>query len=277
MVLDAVASALAQTHPDTEVVVVDDGSTDSVTLAAISTVESAGQARVIRQANQGLSAARNHGIEDAVGDYILPLDHDDELYADYAAKAAAVLDADESVGIVYARVERFGATAGEWHLAEFSMRNMLAGNVIHASAMFRRTDWRTVGGYSHELRRGYEDYDFWLKILGLGREVVRLDEILFRYRLTDGSMANVMSHEDRVHAFAHTFATNAALFVQHADAFAEVVVGQRDQKWEMLDHFKRRYGRVEDAISLLGALRQPVRRRGRTRLRDGTRAEQLRS
>ena len=212
LVREAVASALAQTHADVEVVVVDDGSTDPVTLAALEGVD-AGPARVIRQENRGLSGARNRGIEEATGDYILPLDHDDEIYPTYVAQAAAVLDEQPGVGIVYARAERFGASSGEWVLPDFTVGRMLTGNLIHASAAFRREDWRTVGGYSSALRRGYEDHDFWLKLLSLGRDVVRLDEILFRYRDTEDSLVKAMTRQDRVDAFAHSFATNSELYV----------------------------------------------------------------
>ncbi len=256
MVQAAVTSALAQSHPEVEVVVVDDGSTDLLTQATLERIESAGGARVVRQANQGLSGARNRGIEVATGDYILPLDHDDDMHVDYAAKAAAVLDARPNVGIVYARAERFGASTGEWHLPDFTIGRMLMGNVIYASSMFRRSDWIAVDGYSTELHRGWEDWGLWMKILGLGREVVRLDEILFRYRDTEGSMAKGMSYADRVEAFAQIFASNSAVYADNANEFADQVLGQ----WEMLAHFKGRYGRVENLISRAGALRRKLRR-----------------
>lgn len=259
MVHDAVKSALAQTHDEVEVIVVDDGSTDPVTLSALARISAAGGVAVVRQENRGLSGARNSGIAAATGDYILPLDHDDELYPSYASKAAAVLDARGEVGIVYARAERFGATNGEWLLADFDMGQMLLGNQIFASAMFRRVDWQTVGGYSTELRNGYEDYDLWLSILGLEREVVRLDEILFRYRDTEASMLKSVDHQVHVDAFAYTFSKNASLYARHADKFAAAVIWETEQ-WGMLAHFKGRYGRLEDAISRLGAMRRRLRR-----------------
>lgn len=254
LVLSAVDSALAQSHPSVEVIVVDDGSTDPRTLAALETTADAGDARVVRQTNAGLSGARNRGIEESTGDYILPLDHDDEIAVDYAAKAAAILDAQANVGIVYARAERFGETTGEWDLPEFSMKAMFARNVIHACAMFRRSDWHAAGGYSVSLRRGYEDYDFWLRILALGREAVRINEVLFRYRDTGGSMASGMTNDDRVDALAHIFAANSDVYVQHADAMAEMLIEQQRQ-WDMLAHFKKRYGRLEDVISRAGGVR----------------------
>lgn len=255
MVETAVESALMQTHRDIEVLVVDDGSTDPLTLESLDAIANAGRAQVVRQENLGPCRARNRGIGEATGDYILPLDHDDEIYPEYAAKAAAVLDEHPDVGVVYARAERFGKSSGEWVLQDFTVGRMLTGNLIYVSAMFRKADWEAVGGYSHELSRGYEDHDFWLKLLALGRNVVRIDEILFRYRDTEGSLVKAMSKQDRVDAFAHTFSTNADLYVRHADEFAEMVVGQ----WEMLAHFKGRYGRVENAISRVGAVRRRLR------------------
>lgn len=255
LVRGAVESASAQRGVDVELLVVDDGSTDRVTLDALEALSRLPLVRVVKQANRGLPAARNLGISMATGDYILPLDHDDEIYPAYAAQASGVLDESPNVGIVYSRAERFGASTGEWELLDFDIGRMLTGNLIFASAMFRRADWESVGGYSEALVRGYEDHDFWLKLLGLGREVVRLDEILFRYRDTEGSLVKAMGPRDRVDAFAHTFSSNSDLYLHHSREFAEVVVGQ----WEMLAHYKSRYGRIEDVVSRLGALRRRVR------------------
>lgn len=74
-------SVLAQTYPDYEVIVVDDGSTDN-SLQACKTVQS-DKIRIVQQANQGVSAARNKGIELAAGEYICFLDADDAWHPDY--------------------------------------------------------------------------------------------------------------------------------------------------------------------------------------------------
>lgn len=61
------------------------------------------------------------------------------------------------------------------------------GNVIFVTALFRKQDWEYVGGYSTEMVSGIEDYDFWLSILELGRQVYCIPDVLFKYRIRENS------------------------------------------------------------------------------------------
>lgn len=75
----AIESSLRQTHPNIEVLVIDDGSTDDTLRVAQSYMEKDKRVRVFHQENAGVSAARNHGIREALGDYFMFLDSDDWL------------------------------------------------------------------------------------------------------------------------------------------------------------------------------------------------------
>jgi glycosyltransferase involved in cell wall biosynthesis len=191
---EAVGSALAQTHADLEVVVVDDGSTDPETVALLDHYERP-RTRVLRGPNAGPSAARNRGIAEGTGEYVLPLDADDRIAPTYVEKAVRLLDEDPRVGIVYCRAEYFGDRSGPWELPPYGLPRILRENMIFCTALFRRTDWSAVGGF-RTLRHGWEDWDFWLSLIERGRDVRLIPEALFTYRIK-GASRNADLHAER--------------------------------------------------------------------------------
>src|SRR4051812_3217208 len=103
---EAIDSALAQTHPPLEVIVVDDGSTDD-TAEILQTY--GGRIRAMRQANAGVAAARNAGLAAASGRYVGFLDSDDVWAPDKLARQLAVFDAQPALGLVHCGLERTDA------------------------------------------------------------------------------------------------------------------------------------------------------------------------
>lgn len=241
----AVASALAQTHQDFEVIVVDDGSHDERTLEVLESLDRS-KVTVARQANGGPASARNHAVRIASGKYVLPLDADDLISPEYAKAAAEVLDARDDIGIVYCNATRFGVEEGPWTLPPYTLREMVIDNVIFCSAMYRRSDWESVGGYSEHLRRGMEDYDFWLKLLNAGRDVAKLDAAYFHYRILTSSRTSSFM-EDRsqvVGTYAEIFRGNIDFFARNAEMLFE----HRFELYRQIAHYRHRYGKIDGAI-----------------------------
>ena len=190
--LESIGSVLASDFTDLEIIVVDDGSVDPETCRILDLLDYP-KTQLIRRENGGLAAARNSGISEAKGRYILALDADDRIGPAYIGQAVAALETDPALGIVYSRAEKFGAETGPWKLAHFSCWRMGLGNIIFCSAIYRRDDWNRVGGYDETLRHGWEDWDFWLSLLELGRHVCCLPQTGFFYRKSPASMAAVMA------------------------------------------------------------------------------------
>lgn len=240
---EAIRSAFEQTYDDSEIIIVDDGSTDAETLLMLKRFNWP-RTRIIHQANAGPAAARNRAIAEASGEYILPLDADDLIEPTYVAEAATVLDARPDVGIVYCHAAKFGAEEGPWDLPPFSPGELALGNVIFVSAMFRKADWEMVGGFDEGLRHGMEDYDFWIRLVHAGRKVVRLDETLFRCRIREDSRTALFEQdrEQVVATYAHIFRKNRDFFAEHAECL-----------------FRRQFALVKDVATLHARLAEESR------------------
>jgi glycosyltransferase involved in cell wall biosynthesis len=225
---EAVASVLTQTYQNFEIIVVNDGSTDDATNRLLENY-AAPKTRILHTTNQGLAEARNNGIAVAVGDYILPLDADDKIGSAYMERAVQVLDDHEAVGIVYCQGMYFGEKSGEWKLPEYKLSLLLLDNLIFCSAFFRRADWLAVGGYKKEMIYGWEDYDFWLSLIGLGREVYKIPEPLFYYRARADSMVNAMHSEQYLYSARQIFKNHVELYQQNAHDLYETILSLREE------------------------------------------------
>jgi len=181
---EAVASVVAQTFTDWEIVVVDDGSPDDTAEKAQRLVAAHPDRRIrlLRQVNQGLPSARNNGIAASTGRYILPLDADNLLMPEMLEKTVALLEAEPSVAIAYTDYERFGKESRRNDTGVWNIDALAFSNQLEACSLFRREVWGAVGGYNPNMRWGYEDWDFWIGAAERGFVGRRIAEPLWRYR-----------------------------------------------------------------------------------------------
>lgn len=185
---ESIASVLAQSLADFELVVVDDCSTDMTRelLAAIADP----RIRVIRNArNLGVVGARNAGFAACQGEYVAALDHDDLAAPTRLARQVALLDAEPAVVLVGTRVRELELNGRFAHMSygsgntpvvmrwQLHLRNPYS----YSSVMFRADAVRRLGGFMREPRIYSDDYDLYLRLARVG-EVAMLPEVLCTYR-----------------------------------------------------------------------------------------------
>ncbi|MCK5677308.1 MAG: glycosyltransferase family 2 protein, partial [Flavobacteriaceae bacterium] len=195
---ETIESLNQQTYKDFEIIIIDDASTDKTTKETLANLKQNNLQVLFLEKNSGPGIARNTGIEIARGKYILPLDADDKIAPTYLEKAKKILETEENTGIVYCQAEFFGKISKKWELPKYEFPEILVSNMIFATAMYRKSDWKTVGGYNGNMIYGYEDYDFWLSLLELGRNVYQIDEILFYYRIKEDSRSTKLAEETKL-------------------------------------------------------------------------------
>ncbi len=193
---DAIHSALAQTHPLVEVLVIDDGSTDNTPEVAASFGD---RIRYHRQSNAGVSRTRNVGLSLATHEWVVFLDADDALYpwmVECAVQAAL------------RETELPAVVMGEWvewkeglqteiepqfkpvsTVSPIDVGMLVLRNTLAPTALARKSILIELGGYDPEVG-GAEDRDMWIRVAARHRFIL-LDQVFYRFRL----VANSLSHQ----------------------------------------------------------------------------------
>lgn len=183
-------SVRAQTFKDFEIIVVDDGSDDPETLALLQRIGD--DVRLVRQRNYGLPAARNTAFRHARGTYVLPLDCDDWLDPIFLERTYAKIREMPERSFVFSDLSLCGDLSGVV-VKKYNYFEQLFLNQLPYCLLLPKAIWYELGGYDESMRRGYEDWEFNIR---LGRHGVfgqSVDEPLFHYRVSQTGMLKSIS------------------------------------------------------------------------------------
>ncbi|MFI0778401.1 glycosyltransferase family 2 protein [Streptomyces sp. NPDC021212] len=229
----AVESVLAQTYPDWELVVVDDGSTDDTAAVARSLIAGhpGRRIRLLEQAGAGVSAARNAGIAATTGRYVLPLDADDVIAPTMLERTVAVLDENPGIAIVSTDVSVFtddDPRGQALELPAYDRDLLLRQLIMFYCSLYRREVWQEVGGYAEDMRTG-EDWDFWIACAERGFTAHHLHEPLFGARNKDDGL-HVEAAENDLAVRARIVANHPGMFKPVTRAWAQALLAQDERE-----------------------------------------------
>jgi hypothetical protein len=254
-IAESIASVLAQTYPNWELIVVDDGSTDGT--ATI--VASFGDLRIryAYQENYGLPAARNAGIRLARGEFLAFLDADDLWDPQFFQACLGYLAGRQDVAGVYTAsrmIDPQGRVLPQrgdayWSGVDLHRRLLEGGFFPPNAVLVRAAVVRDVGLFDTDLRgRGTEDWDLWLRITER-YSMQRLAKPLAYYRVYPGSMATDAAgmHDNRMSVLAKRFGPpdgepvswpeekrRVYGFAYRTAALAYIQQGQPGEGWQFL-------------------------------------------
>lgn len=188
-------SVLSQTYTLWECIIVDDGSPDNTKEVALEYVNKDSRFKYVFKGNGGLASARNFGLKVAEGEFVLPLDSDDIIASDYLEEAIRVFEEIPQTKLVYCWGVLFGYRTGPWDVYYKDYKSLLRDNSIFCSAVFRREDALSAGGYDEQMLYGYEDWEFLIRFLDDDSRVYQIPRPLFHYRTKPMSMLTCISNE----------------------------------------------------------------------------------
>jgi len=174
-IVASIESVLAQTHAQVELVVVDDGSRDDTAALVAKIAARDARVKLLRQANAGVAAARNAGIDAARGGVIAFLDSDDRWHPRKLECQLARMRA-SGARVSYTTYRRVDEDGRELSVVRPPAR------IDHAALLRSNHIGNLTGLYERSLgevrfrRIGHEDYVFWLELVRRAGEAVRADE-----------------------------------------------------------------------------------------------------
>lgn len=174
------SSVFESSYKNVEVIIVNDGSTEKYVDLKLKSLEGHPNIIVINQENSGPSSARNNGIKNSKGDFILPLDADDTVHPDYIQTCVSVLKNNKQISPVYCDTLHIGQIQGVEQRPEWSLDRLIQGPFIVNCSMFHREAFDKCEGYD-ETMKGWEDYDLWIRMAKNGFIGKRIPKALFSY------------------------------------------------------------------------------------------------
>lgn len=226
-----VTSALSQTYINKEVILVDDGS-NVETKAVLQKLEPQ-ITKLITQENLGQSVARNVGINASKGQYVLVLDSDDFFESTFVEKAIAVFLENQKTKIVtcFANLIFEKEKSYMYKPKGGTIVSFLCSNNALGSAMFKKEDWQITGGYDETMRQGFEDWEFYIRLLQKGGVAQVIEEPLYNYRKrnnTTTQRANAVKYK----LLLYLFQKHRELFKEHLDDYVSHLLSkiEREEK-----------------------------------------------
>jgi glycosyltransferase involved in cell wall biosynthesis len=212
-----VASVLEGSHTNTEIIIVDDGSTDKASKIALEKWRKHSRIIVETKANGGLAHTRNYGASKAKGKYLAFLDADDTVAPDYYSKALKVLNAYENVSFVGSWVQFFGTKSDIWPTWNPEPPYILLHNTMNSSALvYKKEAFLEAGINDKKVDYGLEDYGSIISLLNAGYRGIVLPETLFNYRIRPDSMYRSLTRYKAMYSHQYLASTYPSLYQRYA-------------------------------------------------------------
>ena len=194
----AVNSAKNQTWNNIEIIIVNDGSDDEYTLKKLSELDGI---KLINKRNGGLSSARNYGIKKSLGKYILCLDADDWINK---KTVETMIDKIKNTNspYIFCDVVLEGDKKG-YRSKSYNFFEQLFVNHLPYFILTKRSLYYKVGYYDENMKLGYEDWEFNLRLAKKGYFPKIVKKGLFHYNVSTTGMLNSLSKKNHSIIFSY--------------------------------------------------------------------------
>ncbi|MES2796045.1 MAG: glycosyltransferase family A protein [Bacteroidota bacterium] len=236
---EALQSLFDQTHTNWECTIINDGSPDNTEEVARKWEVKDPRFAYVYKENGGVSSARNLGIKEAKGEFILTLDADDKYEATFVEKALVLLGNNPEMGIVssWGRYFTNDKQLQIYKSIGKTTVDFLFHNAAIGTSLFRKKCWEQVGGYDVNPENGYEDWEFYLRVCALGWRVHVIEEVLFFYRQSIVSRSAGMNRKHN-EIQKYIYIKNKEIYCTHYEALIDQFLKTSDLEKAEINKFR---------------------------------------
>lgn len=212
---EAVESVSRQTYKNTEIIIINDGSTDNSDEVAKSLTYD--NIRYLSQDNKGIVAVRNRGIDEASGEFIIFLDADDFLDINYIEETVDMARK-SGAGVVYTDFRKFEALTETSNFPEYNFEVLKNHNYIHISSLIRRS---AIGPSRFDVNLSsvsHEDWDFFLGLCAKGVKAVKCQATFLNYRIHQSSRNNTLLTKEQKRNYVDVYHYIIRKHIEKGDA-----------------------------------------------------------
>lgn len=217
---ETMRSLLAADYRHMEILLINDGSTDTRSLRELDKYRQMERVSVLDQPNGGLARTRNNGAAAARGQYLAFLDADDTVHTGYYSRAIQVLSAYSNVHFAGAWVQYMEGSDRVWPTFQPEPPLILFHNTVNSSGLVYKRDSFLAAGRNNEQMDypGLEDYDSVIAMVAAGLNGVVIPDKLFNYRVRRTSMIRSISDLKKQHLVNHIMDTHASIYSKFASS-----------------------------------------------------------
>lgn len=206
---EAIDSALGQTYPNVEIIVINDGSTDGGRTADIA-LSFGNRIRYIEKANGGVATALNSGIREMRGEFFSWLSHDDVYYAEKISRQIATFSETEDDKTIlhcnYDVIDHASQIVGRGAIDNFALNNAIlsiVGTYVNGCSMLVPKTAFEAAGLVNESLTNSQDNELWLRMVMNGYRLRYVPDILIKSRkhAEQGSLTRSATHARETRAF----------------------------------------------------------------------------
>ncbi len=202
---ETINSILKTDYEEREVIIINDGSTDDISIEKLNTYRNRQDIKIIDVPNGGLAKSRNLGAQSANGEFLAFLDADDTVRPEYYSRAISVFNQYSNVYFAGCWVRYFGNSNNSWPAFQPEPPIILYHNLVNSSSLvYKRAAFLAAGKNDSTMSfQGLEDYDSVISLLAAGFGGIAIPEALFNYRIRPDSMIRAISTSKKLYLYQH--------------------------------------------------------------------------